>query len=542
VQLSFRRHIALVGAIVILPFLLAGFVLGLLYIRAEQQSTEEQLVAAAKDLTNVIDREIAGGFVLMKTLASATSLKTGNFERFQERASEVAQQLPGSVIAVRTAEGQQRANTAVAWGNPLPRTSDSVLREADKRALESGRQTTSDLYIGASTGRPFISLVLPVSIGAEQHLMNLALPPEVVLRILEQSSLFRSENLLVVMDSRHRVIARSRNHGEMVGRTSSAKFVAMLKDQSGAVESTTLDGTPVMDGYYKSSLTGWTVVAAVPKAKFLHNTIAAGVVVLALGLISLLLSVFLGMLYGRARTGAIWRLRDDALALAARRPISAFATGITELNSVSEAIASTSETLRRQDLANKQLIDELNHRVKNSLVTMQSIARQTLARTADLKEFEAGFTGRLIALSLAHNTLSEGGWVDADLQTLANRICLRTTDPARLSIHGPSLRISPRATLTLGLVLHELTSNAARHGALQPDDGKVELSWSTIPRDDGQSLTLTWREMGRPLSGAPVERKFGIRFVESSIREELRGTTAFAFNPEGLSFECTFRI
>jgi two-component sensor histidine kinase len=328
----------------------------------------------------------------------------------------------------------------------------------------------------------------------------------------------------------------------MLGQHASAAFVDMLKGEQGAVQSTSLDGHRVVDGYHRSPLTGWTVIAAVPRQAFSEAATQATIAVAATGALGVVLSILLAIIYGRYRTAPIWRLRDDALALSRRQPISAFRTGITELNAVSEALAEASAILIRDETSKARLIDELNHRVKNSLATVQSIARQTLARSASLEEFQASFVGRLIALSRSHNALSEGGWIDADFAKLVRRVCIEVAGQERVEARGPTCALPPRAALTMGLVLHELCTNAAKYGSLRAPDGILRIRWRVEARPSGREFVLEWLEAGGPRIEQVAKRSFGTRFIEESIRHELRGQAAFDFQSSGLKFTCRFLL
>lgn len=182
------------------------------------------------------------------------------------------------------------------------------------------------------------------------------------------------------------------------------------------------------------------------------------------------------------------------------------------------------------------LINELNHRVKNTLATVQSIATQTLRHATTSQEAKEALEVRLLALSRAHNVLTREHWEGADL----NEIVAEAVAPysavgaTRLHIVGPSVRLSPRMALSLALVLHELATNAVKYGALSGDTGEVRIAW-WLSQDDGESqLHLTWVES----AGMPVptltRRGFGTRLVERSVTGELKGVARFDFRPEGL--------
>lgn len=540
---NFRFHLGVLGALTAVPFILAGGVLATLYVNSERQSTERDLVSAAKDLSSGIDREITGGVSTLKTLAFAPTLARGDLAAFYQQASRVAGIFPGSIVGFRRADGQQIINTAVAWGTPLPKMIDPVLIAADLNAIKTMQPVVSNLFTGVSTGRHYVILDLPLMFEGTPHLLNLAIPPESILRLVQQSSVVRQNWLVIVIDANHRVIARTRDNANFVGRTASDSFIAKIAGPEGVVSSTTLDGTQLLDGFFRSPLTGWTVVTAAPVSAINQSAQHAAVAVAVAGALGLLCSLLFAILYSRYITPPIWRLRNDAMALSRREPVVSFNTGITELNAVSETLAGASASLIRDEEAKSQMIKELNHRVKNSLATVISIARQTAAKTDNFADFFEAFSGRLVALSQSHDALSEGEWVESDFKDLMERVCVSVAGPGRIVAQGPAMPLHPRATLTMGMVLHELCTNAVKYGALTRPEGSVAAEWAVEPyAPGGAAFTLAWMEKDGPPVTPPEKQSFGTRFIQESIRHELWGTTEFDFRPEGLVFRCRFPL
>ena len=191
----------------------------------------------------------------------------------------------------------------------------------------------------------------------------------------------------------------------------------------------------------------------------------------------------------------------------------------------------------------KLLIDELNHRVKNTLATVQSLATQTARGTSSPEAFRQAFEGRLIALSQAHDQLTRRHWKSADLRDLVTA----ATSPYlarphdQITIEGERVIVPPRAGLTLALAFHELTTNAAKYGALSQPSGRIAVHWRIVR---GQSqpplLWIEWREHGGPPVVTPERRGFGSRFIEGSVAAELEGTARLHFDAPGL--RCTMEI
>jgi len=187
------------------------------------------------------------------------------------------------------------------------------------------------------------------------------------------------------------------------------------------------------------------------------------------------------------------------------------------------------------DAKQRTLIDELNHRVKNTLATIQSLAAQTMReRDGDNREFER----RLLALSRVHDQLTRQAWEWADFAAIAQDTFAPYggTANGRVTVDGPPVRLTSRAALALAMVLHELATNAARHGALSVPDGRVTLGWRT----ETDRLFIDWREEGGPAVTLPKRRGFGARLVERAVAHELGGRPALEYRPGGV--RCTMEI
>lgn len=176
------------------------------------------------------------------------------------------------------------------------------------------------------------------------------------------------------------------------------------------------------------------------------------------------------------------------------------------------------------------LIGELNHRVKNTLATVQAIATQTLRHTLNPEHFSQTFSGRIQSLARAHAMLSAATWQGAQLEELIrDQLRLGTIDEARLSLSGPVVELEPQVALRLALVFHELFTNAIKYGALSSDTGRVDLRWTT----EDEQLSISWTESGGPKVKTPTRRGFGATLIEQSIKAD-GGTATASYRTDGL--------
>jgi two-component sensor histidine kinase len=180
------------------------------------------------------------------------------------------------------------------------------------------------------------------------------------------------------------------------------------------------------------------------------------------------------------------------------------------------------------------LINELNHRVKNTLATVQSLAMQTLRNTERSEDARALFESRLTALSRAHDLLTAENWEGASLAEVVHR-ALTPFDAGgnRIRMQGSHVRLTPRQALALSIALHELATNAAKYGALSGDWGYVDVRWSSA----GGTLRLTWTESEGPPVEKPTRAGFGSRLIQRSLAAELGGSAIIEYRREGLYAE-----
>lgn len=193
---------------------------------------------------------------------------------------------------------------------------------------------------------------------------------------------------------------------------------------------------------------------------------------------------------------------------------------------------------KRADVRQQRLIRELNHRVKNTLSSILTLARQSVMRARTLEDFDRGFTGRLTALSRAHEALTSAQWEQIELDALTRQVLgphLVERQP-QLTYSGERILLPARAVVPLGMALHELATNALKHGALSNDRGRVAVTWRLCEK----WLELSWEERGGRAIGHSMHEGTGIELIRGFIAYELGGQVRF--DPQPDCFTATFRV
>jgi PAS domain S-box-containing protein len=188
--------------------------------------------------------------------------------------------------------------------------------------------------------------------------------------------------------------------------------------------------------------------------------------------------------------------------------------------------------LRASERHLRLMVDELNHRVKNTLAIVQGLAQQSFRGGEVPADARHGFEGRLAALAAAHDLLTRSNWEGAELGELVEAVVAAHCGD-RVRIEGPPLHLVPKLAVTLALALHELCTNAVKYGALSAPGGRVTVAWTRR----GDRLALRWEESGGPPVTAPGKRGFGTRMIERALAGEPGGRAGLDFRAEGLACE-----
>ncbi|WP_460449651.1 sensor histidine kinase [Alsobacter sp. SYSU BS001988] len=182
------------------------------------------------------------------------------------------------------------------------------------------------------------------------------------------------------------------------------------------------------------------------------------------------------------------------------------------------------------------LLAELQHRTRNLLAVVQSIARKTLAKGGDLAQFAEEFEGRLRALSRVQSLTESAGHDRISLRQLIEaELDAHAPDPERVSVAGPPITLPASSAQTVALAVHELATNALKHGALGDQGGLLTVDWSLVPPDDPKRLQLDWRETRVKMHRKTGRKGYGSELIEKALPYQLQAKTSLTFGPDGVS-------
>jgi two-component sensor histidine kinase len=338
-----------------------------------------------------------------------------------------------------------------------------------------------------------------------------------------------------------RMIARNWESERYVGQRASDAFIQNTQGDEGVFEASTLDGIHVFTAYTRSKLTGWRVGTGIPinifEAPLYHSLFALA----GIGVIGLCCSLGFSYSYARIILRPAQELRN--LANASRRDAQLpRMTGIREFDDVVRILGKAFADLDARDRHQQTLVDELNHRAKNTLTAIQAIARQTHRQSKSWEEFRDYFEHRLMAMARSFDLLTKNDWRSGDLREVITECSKPFCESNRIRLTGPPVVLPPKAIVGMGMIIHELATNATKYGAFSNPVGWVEVKWEVQTSGTTQKIHFQWKEHEGPPVTQTSQKGFGSSLIASTVETELHGKAETRSEPDGLSFSASFPI
>lgn len=480
-------------------------------------------------MRNATELRVANIIEDLQVLALSPSLADGRFAEFREHAIDAVKLIGGVAIALYDHDGQQLVNTRLALGDRLPKR---VEFEVESRAIQTGVPQVSGLQKAVVDGQPIVTIAVPVRVNGEtRYALNIGLSTNYLSTLMDD---YVSDGLVgSIIDSKGILLARRPlvNGDELVGKPTIPEVMAHIGRPSAFwVKAVSRTGIPTYTSLLRSSQSGWTINLAVPRETVdgpLHRTVEW---IIALTLFTFALGLALARLLANQFVAEFSGLEKyvSSLRSGAAEPRLG---SIAEVNRMKKVLHKVGRELAEALKQQKALLDEINHRVKNTLGTVQSIARLSRASSKEVDQYADAFEGRLLALSEAYNLLTENNWTGATLESLVRRTLAPFAGSDRLEVSGPPILLPPKLALALSAALQELSTNAAKYGAFSAPSGKLAVSWKT---EESGRVALNWIERDGPLVRKPNRRGFGTKMINGIFAAEAGWSVSLEFEPGGL--------
>jgi two-component sensor histidine kinase len=490
-KLSLPVRLALLVAGTTLPLILFAAGIILRNYEEDRRAANLRVLETVRSIRLVLDAEVQRMTGGLQVLSLTNALRNGDFENFRRIALGFLDQYgKDGVILVADRDGRQLFSSVTTDTASLPPRNNRGIVE---KVFATKQLQYSDLFVGAVKKRQIITVEVPVIRDGNVIYAISFSPPIGMFQSIVEKQRPSGDWTISIFDRQGINFARVPNPEATLGqRASPTLYAEMFRSDEATLPTVSLEGANLLTTFARSSLTGWTVAAGISQSSLV---------------------------------APLWRYLA----------ITSVIGGVLLLIGLSFAVRMAT-TIARGEMLHDLLIEELNHRVKNTLAILQAIAAQTF-RSATRGEREK-FEGRLGALAEAHNLLSKEKWQGSNLAEVIARVLqpYQLNNPARIKMFGPSVPLSPRLAVVLSMIVHEIATNAAKYGALSNVSGKVTLDWELLNEEAVPKLRLIWTESGGPPVVTPVQRGFGSRLIERSARDQLGGEATVDFLPRGVVY------
>jgi two-component sensor histidine kinase len=544
-RLSVRLRLFILAAVALAPAL-AILAYNELTLRRSRVAEVHQLAVRFGQLaTQELEGIVGGTEGLLRAVARTPVVRSFHPEGCRTFLADVQAQSPSlSALTAIDLDGRVRCR------REMPTAGQTLAdRPYFREVVATGRFVVGEYTVSRISGQVGLPMAAPIRDEAEQIIGVLAagLDLDWLGRRLHGRDFTRG-GALTIADRNGVIIAREPLPEQFIGTRIPEPFLPLVKASvPGSREVLSQDGTRRIIGYVPpaANSAGMYVsagLAAEEAFAAVDRATQRGALLAALGALVAFLSAWL---IGRefvtkpverlVTTISDWRngKQEARTTLRADRG---------ELETVGSALDSLMDELALRQEHQRLLIDELNHRVKNTLATVQSIAMQTFRGDAASAESRATFESRLMALSKAQDVLTRVNWEGADLEEIVREAVEPHCgdDRARFEVKGPRVTLPPRMALSLAMALHELCTNAAKYGGFSTLRGRVAVEWLLVVEERGHRLRLAWRESGGPAVAPPQRRGFGSRLIEQGLARELSGEVRLEYAPGGVI--CTIDV
>lgn len=499
-----RVYLVVMTTVITLPLIIFVGYLMLKLEADERGDLQREAVEDARSVARNIDRRLQEMATSLNLLSQFPELENGDLEAFHKRVSESLQK-QGLYVIIATADGQQRLNSRVAYGEPLTKVPPDIKLDS---VLSARRIAVSNIFYGNTSKQWVFNVMrpLPPALSAAGDALIMTQNARDLMGLISTDGL-PSGWTIAILDGDSHVVASSTPHsiaaGTAFGHTAAAE---QMQAFSGSFE----DGDGMIYAY--SQLPGWSWKAVIwGPADNSHSALASTWRKMMIGSFALLIIAIAGAyLVGRQLRGSIRELVEMAKRIGEGEIVAPIDTKIKEANQVAIALSNASFDRSQAEDRTHLILHELVHRSKNMLTLVQAMMRQLARENTTVEDFQKEVDHRLRGLGMSISALSEVQWQGLPMRKLVEtHLHVFGKVGEQVKLDGDDFLLSPEAVQNFGLIIHELATNSIKYGALSVPTAHVDLSWRRKTSADHDQLTIDWNEVGGPPAVKPTRSGFG---------------------------------
>ncbi len=528
---SIGTYLVVMATVITLPLIL--FV-GYLMLRLEAEKRDDLQRETIEDVRVVsrnIDRRLQEIATSLNLLSQFPELESGNLAAFQGRVADSLKR-EGLYAILATKDGQQHLNTRVPFGKPLGK----VPVEADlAKAIESRRITVSNIFFGSTSKEWVFNVTMPLDpeLGSAGDALILTQNASDLSRLISTENLPRNWAVAII-DGTNRVVVSTAPDEAAIGKP----FVtpAILSEMQ-AFSGNFFDGKGNLYAYAQLPGWQWKTVMWGPLAASQAALVDTWRQMMIGSLVLVLIAIGGAYLVGRQLRSSIRDLTLMAERIGEGEIVAPVDTKIKEANQVAIALSNASFDRSQSEERLQLLLHELVHRSKNILTLVQAMIRQLGRENKSIPEFQKEVDHRLRGLGMSIRALAEVQWQGLPIRKLIEtHLDVFGTVAERFVLAGDDFMLSPEAAQNFGLVVHELTTNSIKYGALSAPSGKITVRWEPVEKDGRQMLHLVWTETGGPPAQEPSRKGFGTTVIKRHAEGAFGGNVTTEYRESGFEW------
>jgi len=521
--------------VIVIPSFLFSIVVLKRTTEAQERIFESLLRTSTSAVNRAVEREISGMFSTLNFLSTSDGLQKGDYSALYGQARKALEGTDTYFLIIDQTM-RQLLNTRVPYGTPLNVTSEPV---SARLALSRGERMVSDIFFGKTAQQWVFNVYQPMQLtDGRRILLTLTKNAEALRRAVNPDILSPGWNA-AVLDSQGTVIV-STDEKQKAGETFFLRVVPSLRLGVSPMQQGGVDYQVVTEF---SSLAGWRMIAWAKSSDVQAPAVSSLLWLTIGGVVFALLAAASAVGIARVLSRDVRLLASDARRLGHGERIATRPYAITELETVSRALSEAADARVKSENEVRFLMREVAHRSKNQLTVIQAMLNQSAAGAENASDFAEAFRKRVAGLARSTDLMIANATQGVNLAELAKNQLKPFTpdDTARVRIAGPVVLLDPQASQTLGMALHELSTNATKYGALANETGIVSLSWVT----SGEDLNLVWRESRATIDRQAIaasRKGFGSVVLERMLGMALDAKLDFIVHDDGIEWRVTIPL